>query len=572
LLEPEQYEHFRTLAAQEAEASVDFDSKSESYIVHAIVELGYQIESKNSKLQVLARRGQSEQQLQEQVAAAEHLSNSKLQLLHYQLIEYYKGPICSPLKSLDYLRTFIEGEPLHKLSQEQMAELKTAEAVRSTCFDKFHRFHHKLLRLLTAELKPKNCDSVSKSSRNLSELKGDGLALFGLLQRWLQLTAACPGSLLLSNYLQTTQIVCEFDPAFAKANQEAIYPQLRLFMKQLSDSTLNTHFSIIEKIVAYDEQLTYELLTTQTVMTTLLAQQPTIRRLIEEFTPLLEFGIEISHFTALADKQQFIEEVLLRFSGQSPEQLQRQTAWKSELKVRNVMGKIDTILGLDNGNEAVEYVKPYLQELKYLWLLLEGLKDNIHHRNIGRSEHEQYAQFETVAQYFSASRKDCPIYELKAQILLFITLFKLGYHAPTYREDQKVVDLRNHILNLYSKIYATHSLSHRSVLLSRLSSDILRKKSSNEHYHHFEPSLQTSRQSHIWHSEAEQSEEPSEVTLAASFTLTEQIERFISHLSNKVDDLEVNCKKYLANLMNLLESELFKQEKQHDKESAAILT
>ena len=46
-----------------------------------------------------------------------------------------------------------------------------------------------------------------------------------------------------------------------------------MYVRQLADNTLNSHFDVIEKIVSYDEDFTYELLTTHKIMTVLLAQE-----------------------------------------------------------------------------------------------------------------------------------------------------------------------------------------------------------------------------------------------------------------------------------------------------------
>ena len=43
-------------------------------------------------------------------------------------------------------------------------------------------------------------------------------------------------------------------------------------MRQVAESSLDYNLDIIEKIISYDEEMTYELLTSQKVMSALLSQ------------------------------------------------------------------------------------------------------------------------------------------------------------------------------------------------------------------------------------------------------------------------------------------------------------
>lgn len=54
-------------------------------------------------------------------------------------------------------------------------------------------------------------------------------------------------------------------------------------------------------------------------------------------------------------------------------------------------------------------------------------------RNLSKMQQEEYSTLAKIASYFSKERSSCVIYELKAKILLFITLFRMGYHAPTVK-------------------------------------------------------------------------------------------------------------------------------------------
>jgi hypothetical protein len=75
-----------------------------------------------------------------------------------------------------------------------------------------------------------------------------------------------------------------------------------MYVKQLADTTLNSHFDVIEKIVSYDEDFTYELLTTQKIMTVLENQEEKIHTLIKQFAPLLQFGIKLSSLSSIDNK------------------------------------------------------------------------------------------------------------------------------------------------------------------------------------------------------------------------------------------------------------------------------
>jgi hypothetical protein len=149
-----------------------------------------------------------------------------------------------------------------------------------------------------------------------------------------------------------------------------------------------------------------------------------------------------------------------------------------------VSSSIDAILEVEFEHESFQFIKPYLKEFKHMLILLDVLKAIIH-PNISLSQHQQHTQLQQVAHYFSQARPDCVLYELKAQILLFISLFKLGYHTPTCKQEGRVVNLRNHIINLYSKLYNNTRAS--TILLSRISVDLLQRKSSSEQYYIFDP-------------------------------------------------------------------------------------
>lgn len=68
------------------------------------------------------------------------------------------------------------------------------------------------------------------------------------------------------------KIIHEFDPKFVESQESAVFDSLKLYVRQLADNTLNSHFDVIEKIVSSDEDFTYELLTTQKIMTVLANQ------------------------------------------------------------------------------------------------------------------------------------------------------------------------------------------------------------------------------------------------------------------------------------------------------------
>lgn len=154
-----------------------------------------------------------------------------------------------------------------------------------------------------------------------------------------------------------------------------------------------------------------------------------------------------------------------------------ETVVESVYKESSVISKIDTLLGVEFEDESFQYVKPYLRELKYILILLGVLRERIHH-NISLRQHQQHSRLQEVAHYFSLERPFCVVYELKAQLLLFIALFKLGYHVPICKqEDQRVINLRQHVINLYSKLYNSRP---STIFFSRISVDLMSRRISYE--------------------------------------------------------------------------------------------
>lgn len=90
-------------------------------------------------------------------------------------------------------------------------------------------------------------------------------------------------------------------------------------------------------------------------------------------------------------------------------------------------------------------------------MLVDIIRNKKSKENMGKFQQEQYQRLQLIAAYFSKERPDCPIYELKAKILLFITLFRMGFHVPSVKIGDKAINLRNRIANLYGKLYSNTS-------------------------------------------------------------------------------------------------------------------
>jgi hypothetical protein len=60
----------------------------------------------------------------------------------------------------------------------------------------------------------------------------------------------------------------------------------------------------------------------------------------------------------------------------------------------------------------------------------------------------------------------------------------MGYHNPTIREEEKLVNLRNRIINLYNRLY---SINSSNMMLSKINSISLRRSHSQESYIIYDP-------------------------------------------------------------------------------------
>ena len=107
--------------------------------------------------------------------------------------------------------------------------------------------------------------------------------------------------------------------------------------------------------------------------------------------------------------------------------------------------------------------------MKHILILLQILKQSNRGRIMSQEQREEFQQLHRLASYFSRDRPLCNIYELKSKLLLFMVLFRMGYHSPKIREEDRLVSLRNRILNLYNKMYQPQ---RDSFLVSRIVSTI----------------------------------------------------------------------------------------------------